>query len=209
MHITWHGNFCIKIQTGEKTLVIDPPAPATGLSPIKSTADIVALTNPKDPAMAYTKDIKGNYTLINTPGEYSIAGMSLHALGWHTEEGQERSIQRWTIEDVVILHVGALNRPLQDRELQELERTDIDVLFVPVGGGSSFTTAQAISFITTIEPRMVIPIHYAVSGLTESLEGLDQFVKEMGLEKAIPEKKVIVKKQKLPTDDLVTQILSL
>jgi len=207
MHITWHGAYTIKIQAGETTLVIDPYSPATGLAPFRAKADIVALTNPTDLTMSHVSAIQGEPRVINHPGEYALDGFTLHALGWSAEDGAERSIQRWEVEDMMLLHVGKLNRDLTDKELQELEKTNIDVLIVPVGGGDSFSAKQAISFVMTIEPRIVIPINYKVAGIKGSLESVEQFAKEMGVDPKQAEKKLTIKAKQIPQDELVTHIL--
>lgn len=169
---------------------------------------MVALTNPSVSDMSYTKELRGEYLIIDTPGEYSVSGISMRALGWQAPDGQERTVQRWNIEDIILLHLGGLNRQLTDQELQELEKTDIDVLFLPIGGGDSLTTKEALKLLTTIEPKIVIPIHYKVPNLKESLESVEQFAKEMGVDAKIREKKVILKNKKLPTEQMQTILLA-
>lgn len=208
MHITWHGQYTIKMQVGETTIILDPYAPTTGLSPFRAKADIVALSNPSDASMSHLSSIQGMQHLINTPGEYALSGVTLNALGWHAEDNSERSLQRWYIDGMVVLHVGALNRDITDHEFQELEKTNVDVLFVPVGGGNSLTTEQAMKLVTKIEPRVIIPIHYQISGLKEKLENVDQFAKEMGVDPNQREKKYSIKANKIPQEDMVTVLLA-
>lgn len=193
MQISWYGEYTVKVISKETTLILDPGA-------IRAKADVVALSNPSDPEMSQISGIQGDPLIIKTPGEYSFKEFTLHSIGWHSEDGIERNLQRWMVEDMVILHVGALNRELQEQELRELERVDIDVFLVPIGGGSGLTAKQALKMITTIEPRIVIPINYT--------EGLKAFAEEMGVTTIIPEKKVILKASKLPTEDTQTIILA-
>lgn len=207
MHITWHGNFTIKIQSGDTTLVLDPHAPTLGLAPFRSKANIVALTNPTEASMSHVDGIQGEPHVIRDPGEYALRGFTLHALGWYDEEQHERSLHRWEIEDMIVLHVGALQREVTDQQLQELERTAIDILFVPVGGGSALSTKQAVDLVMKVEPRVVIPIHYQVKGLKEKLDSVDQFAKEMGADPKQAEKKLTLKAKHLPQDELVTRLL--
>jgi L-ascorbate metabolism protein UlaG (beta-lactamase superfamily) len=208
MHISWHGHYTVKIQSDNAVIILDPHSAASGLTPLRLQAQIVALSSPSDPTMSYTEGLKGEPLLIEFPGEYSILGHTLHALGWHDEQGHEHSVQRWTIEDLVLLHLGALNRPLTDLELQELEKTDIDILLLPIGGGSGLTTKQALGLVTTFEPKVVIPIHYAIPGIKESLESVEHFAKEMGVNPGQREKKVIIKKKGLSDEHLQTFLLS-
>lgn len=201
MQLSWHGQYTVKIQSKETVLVIDPYAPTTGLHPFRSKANIIALTNPTDPAMSYQSGIQGDPTIISTPGEYSIAGFTLYAIGWTNGNQTEKNLQLWVIEDLSILHIGSLNRAMTDTELQSLEKISIDILLLPIGGGSGLDVKQAMNTLTTIEPRIVIPIHYQLPGLKEKLEKPEVFLKEAGASSA-PQKKLIVKAGKLPQEDL-------
>jgi len=207
MQLSWHGQYTIKIISKDTILVIDPYAANLGISPFRAKADILSLSNPKDSSMSNIGSIQGSPLIINTPGEYSIKEFALHSIGWNDEQGNERSLQRWMVEDIVLLHIGSLNRDLNAQELQELERADIDVFFVPVGGGTGLSLSQAMKMISTIEPRVVIPIHYSLPGLTEKLDPVKLFAEEMGVSASVTEKKLIVKKNKLPQEDMQTVIL--
>jgi L-ascorbate metabolism protein UlaG (beta-lactamase superfamily) len=112
----------------------------------------------------------------------------------------------WNIEGLSILHIGALNRDLSDKELQELEKNNIDILFLPVGG-NGLDVQKALHLLTTIEPRIVIPIHFALPGLKEKLSGVEQFTKEMGVDASNVQNKVIIKANKLPQEELTTILL--
>lgn len=208
MQLSWHGQYTVKVVSKETTLVLDPYATSLGISPFRAKAEIVALSSPSDADMSNLSGIQGTPLVIDTPGEYSFREYSLHSIGWNDETGTERNLQRWMVEDIVILHVGALNRDLNEQELRELERVDIDVFLVPVGGGSGLSLAQAMKMITTIEPRIVVPIHYALPGLKEKLNPVKAFVEEMGVSTTSPEKKLVLKKNKLPQEDMQTIILA-
>lgn len=207
MHIHWHGQYTVKIQSGEQTLILDPYAPSVGLPPLRSKASIVALTHPSDPSQSHVSGLQGEWHLIDSPGEYSLPGFTVQAIGWHDEAGHERSLHRWQIEDMVVLHLGALNRDLTDAELQEIEMTEIDILLVPVGGGGALTTKQALAVVSQIEPRLVIPIHFMVKGVKEKLDTVDRFARELGASPKDVQEKAIVKKSKLPAEEMATIIL--
>lgn len=208
MQISWHGQYTIKIISKDTVLCLDPYAANMGIPPFRSKADILSLSNPQDASMSNISSLQGNPVIVNTPGEYSLKEFALHSIGWSDESGNERSLQRWMVEDIVMLHVGSLNRDLNAQELQELERADIDVFFVPVGGGTGLSVSQAMKMISTIEPKIVVPIHYALPGLVEKLDAVEVFAKEIGVSATTTEKKLILKKNKLPQEDMQTVILA-
>ena len=192
MNITWHGHHTIKIVTHGVTVVLDPHAPQKSLPPFRAKADIVALSNPVDKSMSHLDGVQGTPIIINTPGEYSLSGLTLYARGWRHSDGSERSLQRWHIEDVTILHLGDLSRKLTTEELQEIEQIPIDILLLPINGHDK-------TMITTIEPRIVIPINYT---------SINAFAREMGVSPKNIQPKLTVNTRKLPAEGLATVILS-
>lgn len=208
MHLSWHGQYTLKMQTGDTTIVTDPYAPETGLRPFRSQANVVALTNPADPAMSHINSLQGNPQVLAGPGEFSLNGFSLHAIPWESVDGRQRAVHRWAAEGLYLLNLAALHRQLTDKELQDIEQVDIDVLCIPVGGGSALGSDEAVKLIGTLEPRLVIPIHYALPGLKEKLASVTEFAKAFGVKPASAEKKVIVKANKLPQEDMQVIILN-
>lgn len=208
MHISWHGQFTLKIQANNQTAVIDPYAPSTGLRPFRSQADVLALTWPASPENSHVDAIQGEPVILAGPGEYSVRGFTLTAIAWTGEDGSQRSLQRWFIEDMCLINLASLNRELADTELQELEKVDTDVLILPIGGGSALTTPQALKMITVLEPRLVIPIHFALPGLKEKLDDVKEFVSAFGVKPSQAEKKIIVKGRSLPSEDMQVSLLA-
>ncbi len=207
MHISWHGQYTLKIQGSNKTAVSDPYSPAVGLRPFRSQADVVALSWPSNPETSHADAIQGQPIIVAGPGEYSVRGFTLSAIGWTGKDGREQTIQRWAVEDVCLINLASLNRELADSELQELEKVDTDVLVLPVGGGSALTTTQALKMITVLEPRLVIPIHFTLPGLKEKLDDVKEFASAFGLKPSQAEKKIIVKGSKLPSEDMQVSLL--
>ena len=192
MHITWHGGYTVKIVSGETTVVFDPS------EGFRAKAQIVSLTNPADKAASSLSGIQGDPMLLQYPGEYSFSGMTVHAIGWYDEAGHERTVQRWEIEQMVILNLGQLNRGLTDEELAEIERVAIDILLLPVDD-KVLPLKVALALLTKIEPRVVIPINFT---------NVKQFAEEMGVDAKNVQPKFLAKENKLPAEDMETVILS-
>ncbi len=198
MTITWHGQYTIKIATRELMLVIDPHAKTADSPAFRGKANLVALSNPGDEAMSYLAGIQGNPPVIDTPGEYSVSGLTLYAIGWHSTDGRERSLQRWHIENMIIVHLGAIDHKLADAELQHLEQTDIDILLLPINSHSHWSLPEALATLTVLEPRLVIPINFT---------SCQDFAKQMGVPGSTAQPRAIVSRHKLPAEGVETIIL--
>lgn len=192
MHVTWHGKYTIKIVSGETVLVFDPH------EGFRAKANLVSLSNPADKSMSDLSGIQEDPLVLQHPGEYSFRGMTARAIGWYDEAGHERTVQRWEIEQMVLLHVGALTRGLTDDELAEIERTAIDILLLPVDG-TTLPLKTALDLLTKIEPRVVIPTNFT---------NVKQFAEEMGVDAANAQPKFLAKANKLPAEDMETVILT-
>lgn len=160
---------------------------------------MVALSNPSETAMSYLDGLQGNPIILTTPGEYSLAGFSLRAIGWHDKSGQEKSLHRWIIDNLTVVHLGSLTRKLTDQELQQLEQTTIDILLLPLNTSDSFPLKESMSLVTLIEPRIVVPINY---------DSAKEFAQEMGVNPRQAEPRLTVSRSKLPEEGTKTVILS-
>jgi len=214
MYITWLGQSCFKLQDkigpDGVTLVVDPYNDDTGLKMPRFEADIVAITH--DHHDHNNADaLRGNPFVINTAGEYEIKGVFIEGVeSWHdSTDGKERGkniIYRIEMEDISITHLGDLGHILETKQLEKLEGTDI--LIIPVGGKYTINASKAVEIISQIEPRIVIPMHYKIPGLKADIEGVDKFIKELGL-KPRQEEKLKISKKDLPVEDMELVILSM
>ena len=106
------------------------------------------------------------------------------------------------MDGVNILHLGDLGHELSKETLEKIP--DVDVLLIPVGGKFTIDASKAVEVISSIEPSIVIPMHYSTqdSSLKEELQKLDKFLDEMGVENNIKkeDKLKISSKNDLPED---------
>ena len=214
MYLTWYGQSAFRLQdkvNGEGlSLALDPFDPVfIGLKWTPLEADIVAISHDhKD--HNYLKGIKGEPFVINSAGEYEYKGVYIEGVhSWHDDqEGVERGaniIYRIEMDGLVVTHLGDLGATLDTKQLERLEGTDI--LLVPVGGRYTIDARRAVEVVNSIEPRLVIPMHYNLPGLKVGLDSLDKFIKELGL-KPRSEDKLKISKKDLPTEDTELVVLT-
>lgn len=212
MEIVWYGQACFKIKGKSATVVIDPFDPEfTGLKlPKDLEAQIVLTTHPhKD--HSNIEAVAGNPLVITGPGEYEAAGVSINGVAaFHDgKEGLERgkiTIYHLLMDGINIVHLGDLGHVLTEEQTSEIDEADI--LMIPVGdGGATINSEAAAKVVSQLEPKIIIPMHYAVPGLKFEFEGVEPFLKEMGAENIEPQPKLVITKDKLP-DETSTVVLS-
>jgi L-ascorbate metabolism protein UlaG (beta-lactamase superfamily) len=180
MEITYYGANCIKIARKKVVIVIDDNLSSLGLkSPFK------------DPTIRiYSQkrfvDEKAEGFIIDGPGEYEIAGVSILGLANRAftdhEAEKNATIFRLSLAGYMIGITGHIHPQLSDEQLEKLGT--IDILIIPVGdGGYTIDAKSASSLVRAIEPKVIIPTHYADTGINYEIaqNDLDEFIQEMGI----------------------------
>ena len=208
MEISWLGHSCFRIRTKQATAVTDPVSPGKGYSLGKISANMVTVSH-DHPGHSFSDGILDNPRVLNRPGEYEIA--SLLAIGirsFHDNEGGslrgKNTIFIIEAEELSICHLGDLGSHLTSSQVEEIGK--VDILMIPVGGGSTINASEASVIVRQIEPKIVLPMHYKTSLFQDTLEPVESFLKEMGVTDSAPKLKLSVNKNTLP---LITQIVVL
>ncbi len=212
MVITWYGQSCFKVQSGETVLFTDPFNKEVGLTPPRGLAHIVTVShNHYD--HNNREALNGEPLIINGPGEYEIKGVNIKGIfSYHDDkEGKERgtnTIYVIEMEGIKFCHLGDLGQEKLSAEQVE-EINGVDILMVPVGGAATVDGETAVEIINQIEPRLVIPMHYKIPGLAMKLDGVDVFLKEMGLGKKEVVDKLTLKKKDLTEGEMEVVVMKI
>ena len=204
MKITWHGHSCFKIVTNNTVIVTDPFGKNIGLKPIRCEADIVTVSH-EHYDHNNVSVLRGSPFIINEPGEYELKGVVIRGINSFRDkkQGEEKGLSTLFVigaEGIRICHLGDLGqKELTGEQLESLG--DVDILLIPVGGIYTVDGEEAVKIINQIEPKIVIPMHYKIPNLTIKLQGVDNFLKEIGREKQIVER-LVIKKKDLPKEEI-------
>lgn len=200
MVITHHGGQCFKVTQGDLTLVFDPISKKGTLPGVRFGADI-ALSSRNHPDMNGIEEVtfgnKEPFAILG-PGEYEHSGVTIQGFLTKSQYGLPKgqldavnTVYSVMLEGMTLVHLGALSDPVLSHEAREAI-DEIDVLFVPVGGDGVLTPAEASKLAVSLEPRIIIPMHW--SGMGED-KALDAFLKEEGSNDAEKVDKLTLKKK--------------
>ena len=195
MDVTWLGHGCFRLRGRGAAVVTDPYPPAIGLKLSRLDADLVTVSHEHE-NHNYTQIVRDAYE-IRGPGEYEVAGVSVIGVPTYhdAEKGAKHgrnTVYLIEIDDVRVCHLGDLGHKLDDAEAEAISSPD--VLLVPVGGYTAINAVQAAEVVRQLEPRFVVPMHYAIPGLKLQLDSLDRFLKEMAVTSSEPQPKLSVQK---------------
>lgn len=196
MVITHHGGQCFKVTLGDLTIVFDPISKKSKLAPVRFGADI-ALVSKNSPDYNGLEEVTYGEKVpfaITGPGEYERAGVTIQ--GFYTSNAN--TIYAVNLEDMTLVHLGALSDKALAKDAREA-LGEIDILFVPIGGGEVLSAADAHALATSLEAKVIIPMHYDDAALKA-------FLKEEGGASEKVEKLVIKKKDAATKDGAIIVI---
>jgi len=126
-----------------------------------------SITKPTDISLHTSKNLSRDKIArfgAESPGEYEVAGVIVHGVAARAhidEEGNNAAIV-YTIEaeDLRVAIVGHIFPDLSDDQVEQIGH--VDVVIVPVGGnGYTLDGVGALQIIKKLEPKLIIPTHYA------------------------------------------------
>ncbi len=177
MDIHYLGANCLKISTKNTTVFVDPVVPGVKIDTKKARFNL--LTNKS------LVDFEADSFLVDTPGEYEIGGLSVRGIParGHMDETESHSatIFKITHDNISLVIIGHAFPRLTDDQLESIGM--VDILALPVGGnGYTIDSTGAAQLIRKIEPKVVIPTHFADKTIKYEVPQaeLKVFLDEMG-----------------------------
>jgi len=174
-NIHWLGHASFRIDAGIKTIYIDPFKIKAGAP----KADIILVTHehfdhnsPEDIAkiqkdstvivapVAVAEKLKGNAQGVKPGQSLSVAGVAVETVpAYNTNKEFHQKKFGWvgyvvTVDGVRIYHSGDTDY------IPEMDRLNVDVALLPVGGTYTMTADEAAQAVNTFKPKIAVPMHY-------------------------------------------------
>jgi L-ascorbate metabolism protein UlaG (beta-lactamase superfamily) len=196
MEITWLGRTCFRLRGRDGVVLTDPCPPGSGYKIGKQQVSIVTFSRAFDPKYTYREVVPPDAMTFDAPGEYEHNNILVTGVARKRPDGERNVMFFFEMDGIRIGHLG-LPGPSGPPRIDEIK--DVDILLMPVGGGISLGAAAAADVMTTIEPKIAIPMHYRTDSETLAIDPIDAFVKETG-STAEPQPKLSVTRGTLGTD---------
>lgn len=181
MKLTWYGHSCFLLETKEGSVVFDPyePGYVPGLSLPQMEADL-CLCSHGHGDHNYTAGVR----LSGCRPKFKVQkfecfhddkqGMMRGKNTMHLVEAEGRRV----------LHMGDLGH-MPSPELAE-RLGHVDLMMIPVGGYYTIDAALAAAIVRSLEPGLVVPMHYRGEGFGfEVLSTVEDFTDRMDRVKSL------------------------
>lgn len=179
--IEYKGGNGVVISTKKLDAVIDPKLSLVGLKDLAVKDALEIATEAR-----FAIGGRDAQLAIEGPGDYELGPFSIKGVPAirHLDTSADEKIAtvyRIEVGDSRIALVGNISPKLDEEQLEGLGL--VDILILPVGGGGyTLDATSAAGVVRQIDPKVVIPVHYADDGLKYEVpqDTLETFVKELG-----------------------------
>lgn len=177
--IEYKGANAVVIKTKNAVLVTDPRLSIVGLKDIKINNAIELATEAR-----FALNDENSRLLIEGPGDYEVGDFLIHGIAAtrhiDSDSSELSTIYSVQIDDIRIAVIGNIAASPSDDQIEELGM--IDIVILPVGGGGyTLDGVSASTIVRSINPKLVIPIHYFDEAIKYEVpqDELEIFVKEL------------------------------
>ena len=193
MRIRWYGQSAFLL-SGEKRVFIDPfgdlgeAARSRGIEfnypAIDAEADVLLVTHEHGDHNV-VEAVEGEPVVIRSAAGRHESPIG-EVVGISSEHDDVAGTQRgantifcFTLDGVRFCHLGDFGQAaLRPEQIEAIG--DVDVLFVPAGGGPTIGGESAAAVVRAIGPRVVVPMHYRTAAVN-FLDPPDEFVAALGM----------------------------
>lgn len=180
MRIRWHGHACFEFQDSKLTVVTDPhDGRSIGIKAPNATADIVLMSHGHYDHNA-VRVVKGKHVDVMSRNEkFEVKGLQVEGFrtfhdASHGAERGENTVYLFEMEGITFCHCGDLGCIPEQEVIDRIH--GVDFMFVPTGEVYTMPLPEVKRFIELVNPRIVVPMHYRVGGLSIPITPLDPFL---------------------------------
>jgi L-ascorbate metabolism protein UlaG (beta-lactamase superfamily) len=173
MNVRYLGHSCFYINSTKGTsILIDPYGENVPYNFPNITADVVVVTHEHKDHNAIHR-VGGSPRIVKRTSEFivehelpiprtneviTLKGIPTFHDKFSGRRKGPNTIFSWFMEGLGIVHLGDLGHTLTEQQIKILGT--IDVVFMPVGGGTVLDPTEAVLVMNQLNPKVVFPMHY-------------------------------------------------
>ena len=203
LQIRWHGHACFEI-TNDITLVTDPhDGKSIGIPAPSATGDIILVSHDHYDHNKVKSVEKGDSKVVTDERKRNISNIEIKGFeSFHDEvQGAKRGnniIFKFISDDITFCHLGDLGHELDEKTIQQIG--EVDILFIPVGGTYTIDSEEAWNVIKAIKPKITVPMHYKIEGLSLPIADVDTFLERNMYKILKVGNEIDIEKEELPKE---------
>lgn len=185
MIITYFGKEYFKVQKGDLVLAFNPISKdSKSKDKASKFGSRIALSTTNHPDYNGFENVTHGDTVpfeISGPGDYEIEGIFIKGIQSETEINGKKyinTIYSLSVENISICFLGPTNLQKLPSEVRS-QIDPPDIVFVPVGDGSTLSPADAYKLALSLDAGVIIPMDY-------DEKNLKAFLKEGGQDSTKP-----------------------
>ena len=204
MKIKWNGHASFTITASDGTVIVTDPYDPSGFGgvlkydPVRDKADGVVVSH--DHAdHNYVQGMPGSPVVLRDSGQ--IKGIQVRGIDTHHDEsgGAERGPNvafAFKVDGINICFLGDLGHQLSVEQIESIG--PVDILLIPVGGTYTVDAEGAFQVATSLNARLVIPMHFKTDKCDLPIAEVDPFLAKMTNVKNLGESQIEISQATLP-----------
>jgi L-ascorbate metabolism protein UlaG (beta-lactamase superfamily) len=184
MRLTLLGHAAFLIETAGQRIITDPYSGQIGYLPIHESADIVTVSHHNPVYHSCLEELEGDFQVVHglevLESEQKTSDISFGAVEVFEREPDEGpNAMVWLeSEGIRVLHMGDCGVLPSDETLAKCGR--VDVLLALTGGAPTIALGDLLVMVEKLQPRIVVPMHFGVPGLSMSALPVEAFMEMWG-----------------------------
>ena len=193
MRIQWYGQSAFALTGEEASVFVDPFGDMSALAGRGINWDYPAIEGVTADLLLVTHEHRDHNVVEVIGGDPAILRSTAgthespvgEVVGVASEHDEAAGTQRgpntifvFTLDGVRVAHFGDFGQAAL-RDDQAAAIGDVDLVFLPVGGGPTVDAQQARAIVDRLSPKWVVPMHYRTPKIG-FLEPADAFIEQFG-----------------------------
>lgn len=180
MRIRWHGHSCFEV-SNNITIVTDPhDGRSIGINPPRVAADIVLVSHEHFDHNSVKNVATPQSKIIRESGDAEVGGVKIYGFKTYHDNARgeirgENIVFKFITDHISLCHLGDIGEVPSNETVSKIG--GVDILFIPVGGTFTADLQTCHKIVEKIKPKVVVPMHYRVGGLSLSVQTAEPFLR--------------------------------